>query len=558
MGKILTLHSPREARSYYLNGTWSPETMYALARKHAVERGDAFAVRDPHQRLSWSDLIARVECVADALHEAGLRSGDRVCVWLPNRIETVVVFLACSRNGYVCNPSLHESYTVEEIAGLMSRVECRAAFVQPGYGADGHQHDIVTRLSHLESIQALFITQAPGQEGAPPLGACAFPRGASSASAPLPSSDPDQIVYLAFTSGTTGQPKGVMHSDNTLLANGRALAKDWSLDERSVILSLSPMSHHIAVVGLEQSLTAGCELVLTDRRSGISPIDWIEQTGATYVMGVPTHAMDLLAAMDARGRPGLGRVSVFYMAGAPIPRDLATRFLRLGITPQNVYGMTESGSHQYTRPTDDAEIITGTCGIACGGYEVRLWNQDAPDEQVGIGEIGEIGGRGAVLMLGYFSDQASTEHSFNSSGWFLSGDLGRLDEHGNLEVVGRKKDLINRGGHKIHPARIEELARRHPHVAAAAALGLPDDRLGEKVCLVIVAQGRTPTTTHLLQHLEKQGLSRFEMPEYVAVADEFPLTPSGKILKRGLLEWVHTGKLVPRSVSEVASPPTQE
>src|SRR5690606_2032442 len=113
--------------------------------------------------------------------------------------------------------------------------------------------------------------------------------------------------------------------------------------------------------------------------SGIAPIDWIEQTGATYVMGVPTHAIDLLDAMDSRGRPVLGRVSVFYMAGAPIPREIATRFLQLGITPQNVYGMTENGSHQYTRPTDNAETITGTCGVACRGYAIRLWKQDAPD-----------------------------------------------------------------------------------------------------------------------------------------------------------------------------------
>lgn len=549
MGKILTLHSPREARSYYLNGTWLPETMYGLLRKHAAARGNAFAVRDPHQRLAWEDLLARVDVVAHALAQAGLVAGDRVCVWLPNRVESVIVFLACSRNGYVCNPSLHESYTVEEIAGLLERIECRAAFVQPGYGADADRHDVVARLSRLPALRALFATMPPGaQDRAPPSGARPFPRGAVPAAMPIASADPDQIVYLAFTSGTTGQPKGVMHSDNTLLANGRAMVGDWGVDERSVILTLSPMSHHIAVVALEQSLVAGCELVLTDRHAGIAPIDWIEQAGATYVLGVPTHAIDLMRAMDARGRPGLGRVSVFYMAGSAIPRELAARFLQLGITPQNVYGMTESGSHQYTRPMDDAEVITSTCGAACGGYEIRLWKQDQPDVEAGPGEIGEIGGRGGLLMLGYFGDQAVTEESFNTSGWFMSGDLGRLDERGNLEVIGRKKDLINRGGHKIHPARIEELARRHPDVAMAAAFGLPDERLGERVCLAIVAQGRAPSAERLLEYLARQGLSRFEMPEYFAATEQLPLTPSGKLLKRGLVDWIREGRLVPLPV----------
>ncbi|MGU7773810.1 class I adenylate-forming enzyme family protein [Burkholderia sp. MR1-5-21] len=549
MGKILTLHSPRDARSYYLDGTWLPETMYWLLRKHAAARGGAFALRDPYQRVAWIDLLARVDSVAHTLAQAGLVAGDRVCVWLPNRVESIVVFLACSRNGYVCNPSLHESHTVEEIADVLERIECRAAFVQPGYGADAHRHDVVARLSRLPALRALFVTAPPGAESvAPPPGARAFPRGTAPADVAAASSDPDQIVYLAFTSGTTGQPKGVMHSDNTLLANGRALVADWAVDERSVVLTLSPMSHHIGVVALEQSLVAGCELVLTDRHAGIAPIDWIELAGATYVMGVPTHAIDLLRAMDARGRPGLGRVSVFYMAGSPIPRALAARFLQLGITPQNVYGMTESGSHQYTRPTDDAEVVTASCGAACGGYEIRLWKQDQPDVEADRGEIGEIGGRGGLLMLGYFGDQSATERSFNTGGWFMSGDLGRLDERGNLEVIGRKKDLINRGGHKIHPARIEEFARRHPHVTMAAAFGVPDERLGEKVCLAIVAQGRAPSAERLLEHLAREGLSRFEMPEYFVATSEFPLTPSGKLFKRGLLDWIREGRLVPHPV----------
>jgi acyl-CoA synthetase len=383
-----------------------------------------------------------------------------------------------------------------------------------------------------------------------PSGAFAMPEPGQAHRIPLPapSTHPDQVVYLAFTSGTTGMPKGVMHSDNTLLANGRALVADWGQDHATVLLTLSPMSHHIGTVALEQALVAGCELVMHDPSSGHAALDWIETTGATYVMGVPTHAMDLLQEVDRRGLTRLGAVKVFYMAGSSIPSETAARLVALGAKPQNVYGMTENGSHQYTRPNDSMEVIVGTCGKACTGYEVRLWQPENPDLEAAPGEIGEIGGRGGVLMLGYFNNQTATESSFNSSGWFMSGDLGRFDNEGNLEIVGRKKDLIIRGGHNIYPAHIEEYAHRHKGVKRAAVFGVDDDRLGEKVCLAIIGDASAPGPDELLQHLARQGLSKYDMPEYFLVMSEFPMTASGKILKRELNQWVRSGRVQPQPV----------
>jgi len=368
---------------------------------------------------------------------------------------------------------------------------------------------------------------------------------------PLPAVDrnPDKVTYLAFTSGTTGTPKGVMHSDNTLLANARAMVEDWHHDEHTILLSLSPLSHHIAAVAIAQAMAAGMELVVNAPPAGMTPLDWILETGATYVMGVPTHAMDILGELRRRGMDGLGRVKVFYMAGAPIPREVAQAFLDRGVTPQNVYGMSENSSHQYTLPTDDPETIVATCGKACRAYEIRLWDQDKPDVEVAPGEIGEIGGRGASLTLGYFDNQQATEESFNRSGWFMSGDLGRFDPNGNLEIVGRKKDLIIRGGHNIHPAKIEDLTMRHPAVARCAAFAVADDRLGEKVCLsVIFHDGTGAEPDELLAHLHASGLSRYDMPEFFIAIDAYPLTASGKILKRELVEWAKSGHIQPKPV----------
>src|SRR5438067_1024352 len=540
---LLTLHDPEAARRYYAEGLWRQDMLYTLAAGHAAQRPDEFALRDSRKRLTWAELQAMADAVAAELDEAGLKRGERVAVWLPNRIEAVAVLLACSRQGYVCNPSLHRNYTVAEIVELLTRTRAAALFAQPGYGADAHRADIFAAVSELPNLRRVYTL------GDGPANATPFPAPGSSGPLPPIDTNPDKVTYLAFTSGTTGRPKGVMHSDNTLLANARAMVEDWRHDERTILLSLSPLSHHIAAVAIAEALSAGMELVVNDPPPSTTPLDWILETGASYVMGVPTHAMDILGEMRRRGLDKLGEVKTFYMAGAPIPREVAQSFLDRGVIPQNVYGMSENSSHQYTLPSDAPETIVATCGKACRAYEIRLFDQENPDIEVGAGEIGEIGGRGACLMLGYFDNQQATEESFNRGGWFLSGDLGRFDADGNLEIVGRKKDLIIRGGRNIHPARIEDLAMRHQAVARCAAFSVPDPRLGEKVCLsVILHEGARAEPDELLAHLHEAGLSRYDMPEYFIVMDAYPLTASGKILKRELVEWAKSGRIAPISV----------
>jgi acyl-CoA synthetase len=549
---VLTLLNPSEAERYYAAGVWRKDTLYSLLHKYAGERPQSPALRDARVRLTWRELIDWVDSVAERLHQAGVRRGQRVAVWLPSRAESVVVLLACARNGYVCNPSLHQNYTVAEIVQLLERTRAAALFAQAGYGADAARADIVAAAQALPHMLAVFGVDGPAGVDTRVV---PFPApGAHTRTSRRPDADPDRIVYLAFTSGTTGVPKGVMHSHNTLLANGRAMVEDWHHDHSTILLSLSPMSHHIGTVAVEQMMAAGFELVVNDPPLGKKPIDWAIETGATYIMGVPTHAIDLLAEVKRRGMKRLGAVRLFYMAGAPIPREVAQTFLDMGITPQNIYGMTENGSHQYTLPTDDATTVVETCGRACRGYETRVFSQENPDAEVPEGAVGEIGTRGALLMLGYFDNQATTEDSFNRDGWFMSGDLGTLDARGCLRIVGRKKDLIIRGGHNIHPARIEDLAHRHAAVQKAAAFGVPDMRLGEKACLAVICRdGERVHGEGMLDHLHAVGLSKYDMPEFFITLDAFPLTASGKILKRELVEWVKSGRIIPEPVRWAAS-----
>jgi acyl-CoA synthetase (AMP-forming)/AMP-acid ligase II len=537
---LLTLHDPAAARRYYAQGLWRDDTFYMLLQRHTRQRPDAYALRDATRRLTWNELLTAVDAVAADLDAAGVKRGERVAVWLPNRVEAAIVFLACSRNGYVCNPSLHQNYTVAEIVGLLERTNAAALFTQPGYGADARTADIFTAAA----AELPFLRQVYSVGDGP---AAPFP--ARPGLLPPADANPDAVVYLAFTSGTTGTPKGVMHSANTLLANARAMVADWHHDSDTILLSLSPLSHHIATVAIAQALAAGMELAVNSPPAGKTPLDWIVETGATYVMGVPTHAMDILGEMRRRGLDSLGKVKTFYMAGSPIPREVAQAFLDRGIIPQNVYGMSENSSHQYTLPSDSPQTIVATCGKSCAAYEIKLRDQENPDIEVPPGAVGEIGGRGACLMLGYFDNQRATEDSFNRSGWFLSGDLGRFDGNGNLEIVGRKKDLIIRGGHNIHPAKIEDLTMRHKAVARCAAFAVADERLGEKVCLsVIFHEGESAEADAILAHLNAEGLSRYDMPEYFIRMDAYPLTASGKILKRELVEWAKSGRIAPTPV----------
>lgn len=538
---LLTLLTDAQVRAFTEAGHWRDQTVYALTREHAVRDPRRVAVRERLRSTTYGELVDAADRLAAALEGHGLRPGDRVATWLPSRVETAVALLACSRGGYVVCPSLHRDHTVAEVAGLVSRMRAAGLVMQAGYGADADRHDILEATAAMEHLR--FVRRLE-----PPVPGALLPDLPPAAAVPS-HDDPNTVVYLAFTSGTTGQPKGVMHSDNTLLSPARALATDWSLDASSCLYTLSPLSHNLGFGALITALASGAELVVHDLPRGASLAGRLRETGVTFAFGVPTHAIDLLAEVRAGEAIDLPDLRGFRISGAPVPPVVAQGLLDAGVVPQSGYGMTEAGSHHYTLPGDDPALIVGSSGRPCRGYEVRIFAADDPDQELPPGEIGQIAGRGASLMLGYFDDQEATERSFNRAGWFLTGDLGWMDAAGYLRITGRKKDVIIRGGHNIFPVKIENLALRHPDVAGAAAIPVPDARLGEKVCLVVQARsGARLDPRDVLSHLDRVGLSRYDMPEYFVQVESLPLLPSGKIPKRRLVEWVDEGRLVPRPV----------
>jgi acyl-CoA synthetase (AMP-forming)/AMP-acid ligase II len=537
---LLTLLNAPTIAAYIAAGFWGDETIYHLAARHARTTPQACAVRDRHRRMNYAELVAAADRLAAHLAGHGVRPGHRVAVWLPSRVETAIALLACSRNGYVCCPSLHRDHTVGEIAALVDRMRATVLIAQPGYGADADRHDVFAELADRAFLRRAWRV---GPAEAAPFGELPGPALEIEASG-----DANQVMYLPFTSGTTGKPKGVLHSDNTLLATARMMARDWRL-ERAVLYTLSPLSHNLGLGALITALVGGGQLVVHDLPRGASLLDRLEETGAEFLFGVPTHASDLLSEIRARGARQVGAVRGFRISGAAAPAPVVAELMQYGIVPQSGYGMTETCSHQYTLRDDPPERIVGTCGHACAGYEIRIWRQDDPDIEAAPGQIGEIGGRGASLMLGYFDDQKATEAAFNAQGWFMTGDLGWIDEAGYLRVTGRKKDVIIRCGRNIHPMRIEALALQHDAIEKAAAFPVADARLGERICLAVVVCGdRQVDPEALLEHLDASGLSRYDMPEFILPLSEMPLTASGKLLKRELVQRVAEGRVRPLPV----------
>lgn len=551
---VLSLLNADLLGEHYARGLWRKDTIYTLAAAHAARTPDRPALRDGHRSLTWGETVRAADALAADLAARGVSPGQRVAFWMPDRIESVVTILACSRAGFVSCPSPHRNHTVAEVQSMVERMRVAAFIYQPGFGADqrtaGREHAIEAAVADIGCVRHVYRL-APLSEADAGRLLFADQLGQNPVDGPLslPSVEPDRVSYIAFTSGSTGRPKGVMHSDNTLLVTARALTRDWNIGADDVICTLSPFSHNLGVGAMMTALVAGAELVIHDTPRAESIVDRLIATGVTYLVGVPTHALDIVAELRRRKLPRLGRLRAFRISGAASPPQVLQDLLAFGIEPQSGYGMTENNSHQYTRPGDDPALIAGSCGRACEGYEIRIVDPSDPDRELAPGETGLVAGRGACLMLGYFDDQLATEAAFNRDGWFLTGDLGQLDAGGYLRLTGRQKEVIIRGGHNISPGRIEELAFGAKGIARAAALSIPDPRLGERICLAFTTlPGAKPEVGGLLAHLATAGLSRYEMPEFVLVLAEMPLMANGKIDKPALMRRIGSGELAPKPV----------
>jgi acyl-CoA synthetase (AMP-forming)/AMP-acid ligase II len=346
----------------------------------------------------------------------------------------------------------------------------------------------------------------------------------------------DDVMRMAFTSGTTGNPKGVIHSHNTTLSTCRTLNADMRVTPDEIFLIYLPLGLNWGYLTLVQAVMAGARAVLLDQFSARAALELIQRERVTYIPTAPASIIAMLNEPDL-GRFDLASLRVIITGGASCPIETIREFrARMHGHLIELYGMLETGFHTYTRLEDDPEAVTGTVGTVSSGLGLRLIDEAGRD--VAPGAEGEIAAQGPSVHLGYHKNPTANAELFTADGWFRTGDLGQFDRAGNVKIVGRLKEMINRGGKKFFPREIEEILYTHPKILHAAIVGVPDPRLGERNCLCVIPRaGQTLTLDEVVGYL-RDSVATYKLPETIEVFDELPFTPTGKIQRHVLVRRV--------------------
>jgi cyclohexanecarboxylate-CoA ligase len=511
------------------DGLWRGETIWHAFAATAQRVGARPAVVEGDVRTPFTALAGAAERLAGGLAARGVAAGDVVAFQLPNWTETLVVLLAAARLGAVANPIL-PIYRRREVRFILAESAARVVFVPARYRDCDHAAMVRDLRAELPALADVVVVREK-----PARGESAW---ADVAAAPTtaPAAHGSAVALLIYTSGTTADAKGVLHSHDTLLAEVRSLGAVHGLDERDVVLMPSPLTHISGIVhALLVPAVFGTTAVLVDRWDPGDALARIAAEGVTYMVGAPTFLRDL-AHHPELARHDVRRFRLFSCGGAAVdPTLVREAAARLGCVAKRVYGSTEFPTITTTGPDDPPERRVDSEGRAIGANEVRL--VDEMDAPVPVGHEGEILARGPECFLGYQNPALDAE-AFTADGWFRTGDLGTLDAAGYLRITGRRKDIIIRKGENISARELEDLLAAHPAVAEAAIVGLPDAVAGEIACAVVRLRpgAAPPTLAGVAEHLTAQGLSRRKLPERLEVVDDFPRTASGKIVKRVLRE----------------------
>lgn len=510
-----------------------------LVTQAAAELPEGAAVVDGDRRLRWAELADAVDDAARAFHQRGIPVGDRVALWMGNSVEWIVAYYALARIGAVIVP-INTRLRPAEVAYIVHHAGCEWAIIadelagvdqldlveQVRAEADGLPRHLVSSVdrSGVELTFGEISTVVAESDDAQ------YRRRVDAVTS-------EDLAMLLYTSGTTGFPKGVMHT-HRVLRNMFDLAErmEYSSDDR--LLLYLPLFHVFAnFAGLVASAHAGATVVLMPGFDARASLETIERERISIVMGVPTTYHDQMAALSDQATD-ISSLRFCFAPGAP--HDTRAVDERLA-TAVNMYGMTETTSTtSVSRLSDSLERRSSTVGSTLPGSDVKIVDDDGRTVEDMV--VGEILVRGHPVMSGYYRDEAATSAAMDADGWFRTGDLGSLGPDGALTFVGRKRDMIKVGGENVDPVEVEIVINSHDDVDQSAVVGVPDDRLDEVVCAYVIPRtGATVDTDELLASMRSR-LASFKLPRHVVVVDAFPLTATGKIQK---------AKLVDRFVAEV-------
>lgn len=529
----------RLKNEYYAKGYWSNLTIYDSFIGTVNKFPNRIAVVENEIKWSYSELEGKVQRAANGLYQLGVRKGDCVSVQLPNWVEYFVLFLATNRLGAIFNP-IPITARHQEVTYMLTLCESKVYFVASKF----RNFDYVNMVKQFRgkvNIDHVFIVEKDEK----------FSNSSSHEYMTfetlldmdvqlleyeqeiLNSDDPTVIL---FTSGTESLPKGVIHSHNTILFCERSLIQTLSITEKDAILMPSPLSHATGFLrGMILPCLVGAKCVLMEHFSARDALKLIEKEKCTFTMGASVFLYDILRELSKMNKYDISSFRFFLCGGSPIPRHMVSEANEKGFKVLAVYGSTESSPHVVSRISDSEEKVTTTDGKPVDGIEVKIVDEEK--NILPLGMIGEEASRGPNVFLGYLKQPEMTDKYLDDEGWYYSGDLCELHEDGYVQIIGRKKEMIIRGGQNISPREIEESLLKHQKVEKVAVVGIPDERLGEKTCAFVVPKKRNEFSfDEMISFLETQNIAKYKFPEKLEILDDLPSTASGKIQKNILRE----------------------
>lgn len=526
------------------------QTIGTYLQEIAERFPDRPAVVVRHQQIRWSyrEYLARIDRLAKGLLALGIKPGDRVGIWSPNNIEWCLVQFATARIGaiMVCINPAYRSY---ELEFAINNVGCRALICASAFKGSDYLAMLnelapelagstpgrlaAARLPTLEMVIRLGEEMTPGMlnfDAVQALGEGVDPAVLARVGASL---KPEDAINIQFTSGTTGNPKGATLSHRNILNNARLVASGMAFSEQDKLCIPVPLYHCFGMVlGNLVCISVGaCALFPSEAFDPVATLQMVSEERCTALHGVPTMFIAELelpqfASFD------LSSLRTGIMAGAICPEPLMRKVQSLmHMTEVTIaYGQTECSPINHMTAIDaplDKRVTT--VGRALAHTEIKL--VDASGETVPIGEKGEICCRGHGVMQGYWQDPAKTAQTIDDDGWLHSGDIGIMDEEGYVQIVGRIKDLIIRGGENIYPREIEERLYEHPAVQDAAVFGVDSERYGEEVCAWVKLRPDQVASEEEIKHFLSARIAYFKVPRYIRFVEEYPMTVTGKLQK---------------------------
>jgi len=528
--------SAQDIAKYRAKGWWKDQTFSQILEMRARETPDREAICDARRRITYGKLWAEVQHFAEFLRRQGVQRGDVVTLQLPNRIEFPVVFFSLELIGAVAN-KISADFRAVEVEYILKFSKSKAyvcASQFKGFDYLAMIRELRPRLPELSLTICVDDVDAPD--------VVSFAKVVHDTpeidAANRVHMSPLDVMRMCFTSGTTGNPKGVLHCFNTTLCTCETFNRELAVTDRDVMLDYLPVGLNWGYMTLVQAAMAGARVVLMERFSAEGALELIEKERVTYIPTAPASIVAMLNSPELAKRD-LSSLRIVITGGASAAVETIKAFQTAVPHAKliELYGMLETGYHSFTRLTDDPLKVNGTVGHCVDSMGLRILDDDGND--VPFGEVGEIAAVGPSVHMGYLDNPAANRDSFTQDGWFRTGDLGQYaDKEGNVRIAGRKKEIVNRGGKKYFPREIEELLYQHPKIMQAAIVGAPDPRLGEKNCLcAIIKPGVSLTLDEVVAFLRGR-VADYKLPEALVVMNDFPMTPTGKIRRPELVKRV--------------------